>query len=58
MKDYPNPYIYYCRHERNTYYKAGGKWKTTFKQLEYQIAKRGCQDCKKLISSKTVDKEA
>jgi len=46
------------RNERNTYYKSGGIWKTSFKQLEYQVAKRGCQDCKKLISPKTVDEES
>ena len=41
-----------------TYYEAGGKWKTEFKRLEYQVAKRGCKDCKQFISSETVNNES
>ena len=38
------------RHERDTYYESGGKWKTAFKQLEYKVAKRGCPECKDIVS--------
>ena len=39
------------RHERETYFEAGGKWKTSFKQLEYKISKRGCTSCKQFITN-------
>merc|ERR1719510_1878934 len=35
------------------YYKSGGKWKTMFKKLEYNITNRGCVNCQKLISHQT-----
>ena len=44
------------RHERQTYYEAGGKWKTSFKQLEYKLVKRGCLICKEFIANETGDK--
>jgi len=41
------------RHERDTYFANGGKWKTCFKQLEYKIVKRGCSNCKTFVPSDT-----
>jgi len=41
------------RHERDTYFNAGGKWKTSFKQLEARIVKRGCSSCKNFVSTET-----
>jgi len=41
------------RHERDTYFVNGGKWKTSFKQLEYKIVKRGCSNCKTFVPSDT-----
>ena len=44
------------RHEREVYYKAGGEWKTKFKQLEYKVAKKGCMDCRQFVSQEeTID---
>ena len=44
------------RHERQTYYESGGKWKTSFKQLEYKLVKRGCMSCKDFIANEKGEK--
>jgi len=41
------------RDEREFYFNAGGKWKTSFKQLEARIVKRGCTSCKNFVSTET-----
>jgi hypothetical protein len=51
--DKRNKEIAHQKANRYFYYKSGGKWKTMFKKLEYNITNRGCVECQKLISQQT-----